>query len=166
MCRLGREYPQYSPNAQLTLGLYRTDQNGLTNTWEKFMGFFDKVKDAAAKAASATTTAIGGAAGDLWTKYGDDVVRIIINFLEKVVNRNPGSIVDQAKYKEDVVDPCWALLPLPIQLIGRDRLQWDAIFLAARDLLFVIEGEIVSFHPDAKNRLSDLIASKMKSSES
>jgi len=80
------------------------------------MGFFDAMKSAASSMA-------GGAAADLWSKHGDKVVSAITSCANPAAGLGAAYISDDDKYKAAVIDPAWDLLPLPVKLIGRQRLK-------------------------------------------
>lgn len=82
----------------------------------------------------------------------------IVGYASKAAERGSVCIADEASYRKCVIDPAWEIMPAPIRLLGRDRLKWDSIFSAARSKLFVIEGEAVSVHPDAKKRLDKIFS--------
>ncbi|MFM7118057.1 MAG: hypothetical protein ACKO0N_15640, partial [Planctomycetota bacterium] len=60
--------------------------------------------------------------------------------------------------KANVVDPAWEMLPMPIRLLGRERLRWDSIFDSARAKVFVVDGESATVHPEAKQRINQLFS--------
>ena len=58
---------------------------------------------------------------------------------------------DDESYRRLVIDPAWELVPLPVKILGRKRLCWDAIFLALREEAFQVKGESVSLlEPDER----------------
>ena len=125
------------------------------------MGLFDKMKETALKAAQSTAAIAGDAASGLWSKHGDKVVDGIMSSLTKAVSLGAANIADEAKYKTSVIDASWDLMPLPVKLLGRERLQWDQFFAMARSELIVVDGETVTLHPDARTKISDAIASRL-----
>ena len=54
---------------------------------------------------------------------------------------------------------------MPVRLIGRERLHWDSMFIKARATLFIIDGDSVSLHPDARQRLEQMIALSLPSGQ-
>jgi hypothetical protein len=66
-----------------------------------------------------------------------------------------GAVVlnDDARFKAAVNDTLWTLLPLPLRLIGRERLRWDAVLYGLKGQLFVLDGEQVRVRTDARERV-------------
>lgn len=113
------------------------------------MGLVDVIKQAAAKARDAADILAVEKAGNLWAEYGDAVCAKTLALAEQAIVRGKSTIVDDGQYQNDVVIPLWEMLPAPIRLIGRERMQWDRQLLELRSRLFQIDGENLALHPEA-----------------
>jgi len=122
------------------------------------MSFLDKLKNAASQAKQASTSLAANSAGALWASHGDKVCEVVVNYASQAASKGSSFIADDAKYKANVVDPAWEMLPMPIRLLGRERLRWDSIFDSARAKVFVIDGESATVHPEAKQRINQLFS--------
>ena len=120
------------------------------------MGLFDSIKSAANQAKQTVAAASTGTVAQLWAAHKDTIIDAT-----KAAQSGAIYISDDEKYRAYVIDPAWSLLPLPIRMIGRERLRWDSMFQAARLSLFVAEDDTVSIHPDARRRLEQLIAPRL-----
>ena len=60
-------------------------------------------------------------------------------------------------FRRLVIDPTWDLVPLPIKMLGRKRLCWDAIFFALRDETFQIDGDSISLRPNARQVVASVV---------
>lgn len=125
------------------------------------MGLFDTLKAAASQAKQSVVAASSGTAAQLWAAHKDTVCDSILSYAAKAAKSGGSYISDDEKYRAYVVDPAWDLLPLPIRMIGRQRLRWDSLFNAARASLFLIEDDAVSLHPDARCRLEKLLTPQL-----
>src|SRR2546427_124941 len=65
---------------------------------------------------------------------------------------------DDGQFKIAVNDRLWQLLPLPLRVVGRERLRFDSVLLGARQHLFVVDGDVVRLRPDARERLQATLA--------
>ena len=97
----------------------------------------------------------------LWDRHGDKVADLVLGIVKKAADRGAPNIVDDQKYLDKVVTPAWGALPIAIRLIGRARLKWDSIFEDLRAAVFVIDGNSVSVHPDAKSRILSVFSSRL-----
>lgn len=122
------------------------------------MGFLDKLKNVATQAKQASTSFASNSASSLWANHGDKVCDAVLSYATQAASKGSSFIADDAKYKANFVDPAWELLPMPVRLLGRDRLRWDAIFNSVRSKVFVVDGESVTVHPEAKQRINQLFA--------
>lgn len=125
------------------------------------MGLFDAIKAGVGQLKDAATSMAGDSAAELWAQHGGKVCDAVLSYASKTTSSGASYISDDAKYKTTVIDPAWDLMPLPIRMIGRDRLKWDSMFLAARANLFVVDGETVTLHPEARQRLEKLIVARL-----
>lgn len=119
--------------------------------------FFGKLVDAAQNAAS-KATAIGD---NLWQLYGPAVSGQAISVFAEVTSLGKSFIVQDDKFKTQVNDRLWAMVPLPVRLVGRKRLHWDEMLFGLRDNVFVVEGETVHLRTDAKDEIMMRIKSKL-----
>jgi len=122
------------------------------------MGFLDKLKTTASQATQASSSLASNSANALWSRYGDKISEVVITYATQAAAKGSPYIADDAKYQANVIDPAWEMLPMPVRLIGRERMKWDAMFYSARSQVFVIDGDAVSVHPEAKQRINDLCA--------
>jgi len=122
------------------------------------MSFLDKLKNVASQAKQASSSFASNSAGALWASHGDKVCEAVVTYASQAASKGSAFIADDTKYKANVVDPAWEMLPMPVRILGRERLKWDAIFSTARAKVFVVDGENVSVHPEAKQRINQLFA--------
>jgi hypothetical protein len=113
------------------------------------MALFDKLKNASRKVATQSSSKTK----DLWQKYSDEINSKTFEVLSQTASRGKPYIEDDEKFKENVIDPLWLLAPLPMRLIGRERLKWDEVLFGTRDTVLLIEGETVQLHPEAGDRI-------------
>jgi len=125
------------------------------------VGLFDTIKAATNQAKQTVFTASSGTAAQLWDAHKEIVYDSILSYATKAAQSGNTYISDDEKYQVYVIDPAWDLLPLPIRMIGRQRLRWDAIFQAARESLFLVDDGMVSLHPDARCRLEKLLSPQL-----
>lgn len=129
------------------------------------MGLFDSIKAAAAQAKETAAAVAGSHASQLWAAHKDTICDTVMKYATKAAESGSIYISDDTKYRTHVIDPAWDLLPMPVRLIGRERLHWDLMFNKARATLFVIDGNSVSLHPDARQRLEQMIARSLPSGQ-
>lgn len=129
------------------------------------MGLFDSIKAAAAQAKEAAAAVAATQASQLWAAHKDTICDTVMKYAAKAAASGNAYISDDVKYRTHVIDPAWDLLPMPVRLIGRERLHWDSMFNKARASLFVIEGDSVSLHPDARQRLEQLLTRSVPSGQ-
>lgn len=91
---------------------------------------------------------------------------MVVTYANQAAAKGSAFIADDAKYRANVIDPSWETLPMPVRLIGRERIKWDSLFYAARSTVFVIEGDSVSVHPDAKDRVSRMLSEMLPADQS
>ena len=130
------------------------------------MGLLDKLKSAASQAKEASSSLVASSAGALWAQYGDSICEMVVTYANQAAGKGSAVIADDAKYRANVIDPTWEMLPIPVRLVGCERLQWDSLFYAARSTVFVIEGDRVSVHPDAKHRMSRMLSGMLPTEQS
>lgn len=90
------------------------------------MGLFDKVKNLA-------TTATGDASA--MEGFAGDMSKTIAQSLSEALGKAKEHIKEDASYISYVATPLFKMLPLPVQLFGRERLKWDPIMIDIRDEL-------------------------------
>lgn len=105
----------------------------------------DILRDIAKKASSVTT--------QLWDTYGDMITSTVLPVANEIAKLGKRQIADDEKYKTHV-DRLWKMLPLPVRLLGRKRLRWDAFLFDLRDTIFLIEGEDIRVHPNATEHIA------------
>lgn len=127
------------------------------------MSFLDKLKNVASQAKQASTSFAANSAGALWASHGDKVCEVVVNYASQAASKGSSFIADDIKYKTNVVDPAWEMLPMPVRLLGRERLRWDSIFDSARARVFVVDGESVTVHPEARQRINQLFSGMLPS---
>ncbi len=79
---------------------------------------------------------------------------VILAALREAVGQPPGFLVDEARFRETVIDPAWEQLPVALRLMGRQRLHWDEILLGLRPEVFDITSGKVRLQRDAAARVS------------
>jgi hypothetical protein len=121
------------------------------------MGILDRLKTAASQATDASAALASNSAGAVWAKHGQSIASTVVAGVTQAASQGAAIIADDAAYLENVIDPTWELLPLPVRMIGRERLRWDALFYAARETVFVVDGDSVSVHPEATQRVARLL---------
>ena len=82
---------------------------------------------------------------------------LIEKALQGITGQAADTLKDDARYRSRVIDPAWMLMPLPVRLIGRERLRWDALFLALRDEVFESQGEKAVLRKDARQRIGNVM---------
>lgn len=113
------------------------------------MGVFDRLKQASGTVAGHAAAA----AGNLWQQYGDTISDKITSFASDIATLGKPVVADDARFTAHVNDRLWKVMPLPIRLLGRKRLQFDRLLLGIRDQIFVIEGDVVRVRNDARDRI-------------
>jgi hypothetical protein len=127
------------------------------------MSFLDKLKNVASQAKQASTSFASNSVGALWASHGDKVCDVVVKYASQAASKGSSFIADDIKYKTNVVDPAWEMLPMPVRLLGRERLRWDSIFDSARARVFVVDGESVTVHPEARQRINQLFSGMLPS---
>ena len=87
-----------------------------------------------------TASDAASSAGEMAKGAIDSVVislatRIVIRSMKKVGKKGSSYISDDSKYGI-FVDRTWEMLPLPVRLIGRDSLRYDAAMFTLRNRVF------------------------------
>ena len=122
------------------------------------MGLLDKAKAAAKLAAENSSALASNTVGGLWATHGGKACDAIYSHAKQVAKQGASVISDDECFRLKVIDPAWEMLPTPVRLLGRERLKWDELFLSTRSRIFVIDGEDVTVHPDAKKRIGQLLS--------
>lgn len=94
------------------------------------------------------------AATELWNKYGDMITSAVLQVTNEIAKHGKQQIANDEKYQKHVIDTLWKMLPLPVRLLGRKRLRWDAFLFSLRDKIFLIEGKDVRVRPNAKEQIT------------
>jgi molecular chaperone DnaK len=87
-------------------------------------------------------------------QYG---MKAVLDSLEKAVGQSAAALSDDDTYRRLVVDAAWEMMPVPIRLMGRERLGWDNLFDELRREAFDTGGARVGLRSDAAVRLLALI---------
>lgn len=95
---------------------------------------------------------------ELWLKYRESLITQAVELAQEATKVGALVVQDDAQFKTAVNDRLWQLLPLPIRVIGRERLRFDSVLLGARQHLFVIDGDVVRLRPDAREQLQATLA--------
>jgi hypothetical protein len=67
------------------------------------------------------------------------------------------TLQDEQKYKACVVDPLWEALPLPVRLLGRDRLRWDTICNALKTTIFIVDKNEVRINTKGLSEIPSIV---------
>lgn len=114
------------------------------------MSFLDKLKKVDSQAKQASTSFASNSAGALWASHGDKVCEAVVNYASQAASKGSSFMAEDANYKANFVGPALEMLPMPVRLLGRERLRWDSIFDSTRAKFFVVDGESVTVYPEAK----------------
>src|SRR5262249_14184808 len=106
------------------------------------------------KAAQARTRPVANRLHRLFDQYARPR---LLAALHALAGQPPGILVDEARYREQVLDAAWRDLPLPLRMLGRKRPPWDDLLLALRPQVFDAQGGKLSVRPDASARLDALV---------
>jgi molecular chaperone DnaK len=83
--------------------------------------------------------------------------RLILQAAMGVAGHSKQLILDPNLYRQKIVEPLWNQLPVPLRLMGRDKLRWEDVMLAMRTELFVAQPDgKIAVRPDAATRLEAL----------
>src|SRR5439155_1111378 len=81
----------------------------------------------------------------------------ILQAAQSLAGKSKQILLDLNLYRRQAVDPIWDQLPVPLRLLGRDKLRWDDYLLALRTELFVAQPDgRLALRPDAAARLDAL----------
>ncbi len=80
--------------------------------------------------------------------------KIIGKYLPTLVGRPSSVLADDSVYRKKVVDPAWQDLPLPLRMLGRERLNWDQFLEEVKRATYDTSGPKIKFYPDAAERTS------------
>ncbi len=120
--------------AALDLHIAQEPQRGFIQEI-KDMGLLDKVKSLSADVAN----------NGKWT---EDLSQTIRSSLVPLLESAKEHIKEDVAYLKYIATPLFKALPLPVQLIGRERLRWDAILLDIRNEIVLPAGGNIK--PDAQ----------------
>ena len=110
------------------------------------MGLFDKVKGLAEQVKGEGVV----------EKYAAEMSTTISESLSKVLATAKEHIQEDAGYISYVATPLFKMLPLPAQLIGRERLKWDPIMLDIRTEL-ALTSATPQLDKDASNKILAIV---------
>ena len=91
--------------------------------------------------------------------------KIIGNHLPTMVGQPSSSLADAKTFRERVVEPSWNELPLPLRMLGRERLNWDQFLGDIRDAAYDASGAKIAFHADAATRTTEIFQNAGESFE-
>ncbi len=93
--------------------------------------------------------------GHLPELFRTSAKKIIGESLSKMVGEAKSVLLDDAQYRQRVVDPAWQELPLPCRILGRRRLGWDELFNELRQAAYEPRGATVQFRADVSMRTAE-----------
>ncbi|MCI0379844.1 MAG: Hsp70 family protein [Gemmataceae bacterium] len=100
-------------------------------------------------------------AASLLNVYRQYFLQLLPPCLQKVAGLPKGVVLDEKQYRAQVIEPAWQFLPLPLRMIGRNKLRWDEFLLAARAEAFTATSDgKVSVRTDLGARLDALVQKK------
>jgi molecular chaperone DnaK len=65
-------------------------------------------------------------------------------------------VTQDSSYWQEVIQPSWFGLSLPIRMIGRRKLRWDQFLMDLRSQVFDLTGETVVLRPDLEGRVANV----------
>jgi molecular chaperone DnaK len=74
--------------------------------------------------------------------------KVVESSLRRVAGKPVSTVTHDVSYWQEVIQPAWFGLALPIRMIGRQKLCWDQLFRALRDEVYDVSGESVVLRPD------------------
>jgi molecular chaperone DnaK len=86
---------------------------------------------------------------DIYRQY---CLQHVLTGLQGVVGRPKAAVTDPAQFQQ-LVDGTWNLLPLPVRLMGRERLHWEEFFHQLRLEVFTAPEGRIGLRQDATQRL-------------
>src|SRR5262245_4892734 len=93
----------------------------------------------------------------LFDIYRQFCLKFVLAGLQSAVGKPKTVITDLTQYQNQLVDPIWNMLPLPIRLMGRPKLRWDDFFTQVRPEVFKAPEGRIELRPDASQRLVSLV---------
>src|SRR5436309_3922860 len=88
--------------------------------------------------------------------YQQYCLKLIHSALQTHVGQPRSLITDEAKYRAKIIEPTWNFLPLPLRMIGRQKLRWDEFFLALRLEVFLGNDGKLRLREDTPARMESL----------
>ena len=71
----------------------------------------------------------------------------------------PVALVNRdTSYWQEVIQPAWLGLMLPIRMLGRQKLRWDEFLMKLRNEVYDLSGENVVVRPDMSTRVAEFAA--------
>jgi molecular chaperone DnaK len=92
---------------------------------------------------------------EFYGKYG---LKLINAFMQTVVGKPRKVVVDEKLYRQQVIDPSWEALPMPMRMLGRSRLRWEEFLLALRTDIFLAVQDRLALRKDAAERMKAIVA--------
>lgn len=92
--------------------------------------------------------------GNLLTAHA---VPLVSKLLQTLSGKTADYLLEDARYEKQVIAPAWALMPLPIRMIGRDRLRWNVFFHMIRQELFEVHDGKIHIRPDMNQKIVGLV---------
>src|SRR2546427_391318 len=86
----------------------------------------------------------------LLQQYG---MQAVLDSLHKAVGHSAAVLADEDAYRRLVVDAAWEMMPVPIRLMGRERVGWDELFRELRRNAFEASGAKIGLRSDAAMQL-------------
>jgi len=91
----------------------------------------------------------------------DSLCEQCIALIEKTLHAMAGHaahmVTDDDHFRHSIIDPTWDLMPLPIRLIGRERLGWDELFFRLRSEVLEVRGGTLHLRSNARDLISPMI---------
>jgi molecular chaperone DnaK len=92
---------------------------------------------------------------DFFQKQG---LRLVEASLQRVVGKGSPFVTEVAQFRQLVVQPTWAMLPLPIRaMMGRNYARWEELYQRLRDEIYDLSNGTVQIRPDATPRVAALL---------
>ncbi len=126
------------------------------------MGFLDKLQNASSSIKETSQSLLAKQAADHWDKYAHQISESILQFAEQKLTLGKSVLSDSEEYNQKVVTPLWEALPLPVRLVGRERMHWDDMMNELRVRIFFVENDTVRVHPNVKELVSEVAIGRFR----
>jgi molecular chaperone DnaK len=95
---------------------------------------------------------------DLAELYRHYFLKLLVPDLQGLAGKPTAVVMDPDRFTKEVVDATWLNLPLPLRMLGRDKVGWDRFLHLARAEAFVaVPGGKLAVRPDVAARLDALV---------